>query len=70
MRQIGNLHGDVQRLTWAPDGKALALLYIPGANRQAGALAPGARDVGVIGATVDEQRLAVARRVRPVRCVS
>ncbi len=59
VRQIGRLRGDVQRLTWAPNGRALAVLYIPGASREAGALAPGARDVGIIGAEVEEQRLAV-----------
>jgi dipeptidyl aminopeptidase/acylaminoacyl peptidase len=58
VRQVGNLTGDLQRLTWDPNGRTLALLYIPGAHRLAGALAPGARDVGVIGSTVDEQRLA------------
>jgi dipeptidyl aminopeptidase/acylaminoacyl peptidase len=57
-RQVGTLSGNVQRLTWSPDGKSLAFLYIGGAHRQTGALAPGARDVGVIGAEVDEQRLA------------
>ncbi len=59
VRQIGRLHGDVQRLTWAPNGKTMAVLYIPGASREAGALAPGARDVGIIGAKVEEQRLAL-----------
>ncbi len=58
-RQIGNLRGNVQRLTWAPSGNALAVLYIAAARRRAGALAPGARDVGVIGTSVDEQRLAI-----------
>ncbi|HEY1881547.1 MAG TPA: prolyl oligopeptidase family serine peptidase, partial [Candidatus Cybelea sp.] len=58
-RQLGRLSGNAQRLTWAPDGRALAILYIPSAHRKAGALAPGARDVGVIGSTVDEQRLAI-----------
>ncbi len=57
VRQIGALDGDVQRLTWSPDGKALAFLYIAAARRQAGALAPGARDVGVIGTVIEEQRL-------------
>ncbi|MBV8499590.1 MAG: S9 family peptidase [Candidatus Eremiobacteraeota bacterium] len=59
VRQIGRLRGDVQRLTWSPDGKSLAVLYIPGAAREAGALAPGARDVGVIGTRVEEQRFAL-----------
>jgi dipeptidyl aminopeptidase/acylaminoacyl peptidase len=59
VRQVGRIIGDVQRLTWSPDGKWLAFLYIAGARRQAGALAPGARDVGVIGSHFDEQRLTV-----------
>ncbi len=57
VRRLNELAGDVQRLTWAPDGKRLAFLYIAAAHRQAGALAPGARDVGVIGTAVEEQRL-------------
>ena len=59
VRQVGNFNGNVQRLTWSPAGNALAVLYIGGAHRKAGALAPGARDVGVIGTVVDEQRLAL-----------
>jgi len=59
IRQVGRISGDVQRLTWAPSGESLAVLYITAARRKAGALAPGARDVGVIGSTVDEQRLAI-----------
>jgi dipeptidyl aminopeptidase/acylaminoacyl peptidase len=66
VRQIGRLNGNVARLTWSPDGRTVAFLYIAAAHRKAGALAPGARDVGVIGSTVDEQRLVtvdVATRV-------
>ncbi len=61
----GNLHllytftGNVQRLAWSPDGRFISVLFIPNAHRKAGALATGARDVGVIGSTVDEQRLAL-----------
>jgi len=58
VRQIGELDGNVGRLTWSPNGKTLAILYIASAHRKTGALAPGARDVGVIGTIVDEQRLA------------
>jgi dipeptidyl aminopeptidase/acylaminoacyl peptidase len=58
VRELAHFTGDVQRLTWSPNGNALAVLYIPGAQRLAGAVAPGARDVGVIGSTVEEQRLA------------
>ena len=59
VRQVGKLAGDVQHLSWSPNGNALAFLYIPAAHRESGALMPGARDVGVIGATTDEQRLAL-----------
>lgn len=59
VRKVTTLAGDVQRLTWAPAGNRLAILYIQNARRKAGALAAGARDVGVIGATVEEQRLAI-----------
>lgn len=58
VRQIGRLAGDVQRLQWSPNGKFISFLYVADARRKAGALAAGARDVGVIGSVVDEQRLA------------
>jgi dipeptidyl aminopeptidase/acylaminoacyl peptidase len=59
VRQLGRFDGDVGRLTWSPSGHALAILYIANAHRKAGALEAGARDVGVIGTVVDEQRLAL-----------
>jgi len=58
VHQLARFSGNVQRLTWAPNGRSLAILYIADAHREAGALAPGARNVGVIGTVVDEQRLA------------
>ncbi len=71
VRQIAQFKGDVQRLTWSPNGKLLAVLYIAAAHRLAGALAPGARDVGVIGSEVDEQRLATVDPARgAVRFIS
>lgn len=57
-RRVGNLMGNVQGLRWSPDGSQLSVLYIAGAHRQTGALMPGARDVGVIGSVIDEQRIA------------
>ena len=59
VRRIGRLDGNVQDLSWSPDGRTIALLYIAAAHRKTGALQPGARDVGVIGSLVDEQRLTV-----------
>ncbi len=61
-QRVGTLSGNVQGLRWVPDGSALSVLYIASAHRQAGAIAPGARDVGVIGSVVDEQRIAVLPR--------
>ncbi len=58
VRMLAALGGLPQRLTWSPDGKHLAMLYIAKPHRMAGALAPGARDVGVIGSVTDEQQLA------------
>ena len=59
VRAVSRLTGNIQGLRWTPDGTALSVLYISSAHRSAGALAPGARDVGVVGSVVDEQRLAV-----------
>lgn len=58
IRRVTHLSGNVESLQWLPSGNALSMLYIPDAHRSAGALAPGARDVGVVGTVVDEQRLA------------
>lgn len=58
VRQIGRLNGEVQRLSWSPRGDRLGLLYIPHATRKAGATNAGARGVGVIGTSTDEQRIA------------
>ncbi len=58
VRMLAALGGLPQRLTWSPDGKHLGFLYIAKPHRLAGALAPGARDVGVIGSVNDEQQIA------------
>ncbi|MGC2242409.1 MAG: S9 family peptidase [Candidatus Aquilonibacter sp.] len=58
VRLLAALGGLPQRLTWSPDGKHLAFLYIAQPHRLAGALAAGARDVGVIGTVTDEQQIA------------
>ncbi len=47
---------------WSPDGTQLALLVTVGATKKAGALEAGTPQVGEIGATSDEQRLAVVPR--------
>ncbi|HEY1729682.1 MAG TPA: S9 family peptidase [Candidatus Baltobacteraceae bacterium] len=57
VRQIGQLNGEAQGLSWSPRGDRLGLLYISHATRKAGATNAGAREVGDIGAKTDEQRL-------------
>jgi dipeptidyl aminopeptidase/acylaminoacyl peptidase len=59
LRRIASLAGVVQGLKWSPDGRFISVLSIPNPHRKAGALAAGARDVGVIGSVVDEQRVGI-----------
>jgi len=71
VRLVAALGGLPQRLTWSPDGKHLGMLYIAHPHRLAGALAAGARDVGVIGSVNDEQQIAtVDARTGAVRLVT
>ncbi|MBC5828906.1 MAG: PD40 domain-containing protein [Candidatus Eremiobacteraeota bacterium] len=56
-RRVTHFDGNVQGVKWSPDSRFIAVLYIVKAQRKAGALAPGERDVGVIGSRIDEQRL-------------
>ncbi len=58
LRRLSALGGLPQRMTWSPNGRYLGMLYIAHPHRLAGALAAGARDVGVIGSVTDEQQLA------------
>lgn len=59
VHQLTHLQGAVQNIRWAPDGKQIAMLYIAHPHRRSGALAAGARKVGVIGTQEDEQQLAI-----------
>lgn len=54
-----NLKGPVATPRWSPDGKRIALLYTKDGPKSPGPLNPLARDVGVLGSTYFEQRLAV-----------
>jgi len=56
-RRVTHFDGNVQGVKWSPDSRFIGVLYIAKAHRKAGALAPGERDVGVIGSRIDEQRL-------------
>jgi dipeptidyl aminopeptidase/acylaminoacyl peptidase len=59
VRQLTHLEGAVQGMKWSPNGRYIAILHIAHPHRSAGALAAGARQVGVIGSVIDEQRLAI-----------
>jgi dipeptidyl aminopeptidase/acylaminoacyl peptidase len=60
-RRLTHLHGGVTSLAFSPDGLHIACLYIEGATRPAGALAPMKPPAGVIGVEgLEIQRVAVA----------
>jgi dipeptidyl aminopeptidase/acylaminoacyl peptidase len=59
-RRLTHLHGGVTSLAFSPDGLHIACLYIEGATRPAGALAPMKPPAGVIGMEgLEIQRVAV-----------
>ena len=58
-RRLTHLHGGISTLTFSPDGLHIACLYIEGATRPAGALAPMKPPAGVIGVEgLEIQRIA------------
>ncbi len=61
-RQLTHLTGELQEVTWAPDGRSLGFLFVENATRSAGALAAMKPWSGVVGEDgVEVQRVAVAR---------
>ena len=58
-RRVATFDGALQHLRWSPNGQEIALLYVVHPHRRTGAIAAGARFVGVIGSENDEQRIAV-----------
>lgn len=59
VRQLTHLTGAVQHMLWSPDGRSIAVLQIAHPHRRSGATQAGAREVGVIGSTIDEQQIAI-----------
>jgi dipeptidyl aminopeptidase/acylaminoacyl peptidase len=53
------IKGVAERPRFSPDGKTLAVLEIVGAHKEVGATQAGAAQVGEIGETFDEKRIAV-----------
>jgi dipeptidyl aminopeptidase/acylaminoacyl peptidase len=58
-RSLATLEGVANTLRFSPDGRSLALLATVAAKKKIGALEAGAPQVGDIGSTPDEQRIAV-----------
>jgi dipeptidyl aminopeptidase/acylaminoacyl peptidase len=58
-RTVATVKGLVQSLRFSPDGTRLAALVVLNPTKETGATQAGARQIGEIGETSDEQRLAV-----------
>ena len=58
-RTIGSVKGLVQKLRFSPTGDRVAALVVLNPTKETGATQAGARQVGEIGETSDEQRIAV-----------
>ncbi len=59
VKRVSDLKGFVTSPRWSPDCSQLAILYTENAAKEGGALAPAAREVGLIEAKIDEQRIAL-----------
>lgn len=71
VRTLTIVKGVAQTPRWSPDGRSIALLAVVGATKATGAVEAGAAQVGEIGGTADEQRIAtVAAAGGPLRLVS
>ncbi|MGE5277886.1 MAG: prolyl oligopeptidase family serine peptidase [Acidobacteriota bacterium] len=58
-RRLTGVRGQLDHLLWAPDGRSIAFLFVEGSAQETGALVAHARDSGVVGEKVEEQRIAV-----------
>jgi dipeptidyl aminopeptidase/acylaminoacyl peptidase len=57
-RTVATVRGIAQTPRFSPDGKRIALLVTIGAAKEAGAVQAGVRQIGEIGETNDDQRIA------------
>jgi tRNA(Arg) A34 adenosine deaminase TadA len=62
VRAVATIPGIASTPRFSPDGRRIALLVTIGAAKEAGATQAGVRQIGEIGETSDEQRLAVFDR--------
>jgi len=58
-RKIATVDGLAAEPRWSPDGTRIAMLVTLGARKEAGATQAGVREIGEIGETSDEERIAI-----------
>jgi len=58
-RAVVALKGNANTVRWSPDGARIALLVTLGAHKKTGAVEAGAAQVGEIGTSTDEERIAI-----------
>jgi dipeptidyl aminopeptidase/acylaminoacyl peptidase len=58
-RRLATVNGLAADPRWSPDGRSIALLVTVGAQKETGAVQAGARQIGEIGETSDEKRIAI-----------
>ena len=63
--QCSHLQGQLAQPRWSPDGRQIAVLYVAGSSQKPGALVAYRPDAGVVGETVEEQRIAIVDLDRP-----
>lgn len=59
LRQVTTLNGVANSISWSPNGQSLAVLITLNAHKKIGAVEAGAPQVGEIGVSEDEQRIAI-----------
>src|SRR3954466_14221312 len=58
-RRVSSVKGQLAEPRWSPDGKQLAVLFVSGSAQSTGARVAYKPDAGVVGDTVEEQRIAI-----------
>jgi dipeptidyl aminopeptidase/acylaminoacyl peptidase len=59
VRRLTDIKGFIGTPAWSPDGRTLSVLYTENSPRAAGPLTAVAAEVGVVGETIYEQRIAI-----------
>jgi len=57
--RLTDVKGQLADPQWSPDGRRIAVLFTEGSSQATGALVAYKPDAGVVGETIDEQRIAV-----------